>query len=55
MPRFSDDDVIDFQVAEAVTLRRLQSDASVVEQQRQKQRVEEWRKQKPGSGPPQEA
>jgi hypothetical protein len=52
LPRFSDDDVIDYQVAEAVTMRRLQSDAEIQREAAEKRKLDEWRKGKPGSGLP---
>lgn len=48
MPTFSDDDVVDFMVKEAIVMRGRQARAE--EQKRQKR--EEWKRRPVGSGTP---
>lgn len=52
MPRFSDDDVIDFMVTEAVILRSLEHQEEMREAAEKKQRMAEWKRGAPGSGMP---
>ncbi len=50
MPRFSDDDYIDYCVLEASMIKHNQDEAAAGERERKKAERQQWQKGEPGSG-----